>query len=76
MSANPANVVVDPLATSLAFLGPWGAVAALALKFGVPFVTKLFANGAKGTDPTPQEWDELAGVISIPGEVLIPKRPG
>jgi hypothetical protein len=66
----------DLLATALVgLLGPWGAVAALAYKLGVPFVTTLFANAAKGTDPTPAEWADLATSISIPWEVLIPKRP-
>jgi hypothetical protein len=77
MSANPpAPLVATELAASLAFLGPWGAVAALALQFGVPFVTALFRNAAKGTDPTPEEWDALVTTISIPGETLIPKRVG
>lgn len=76
MSANPpAPVVATELAASLSFLGPWGAVAALALQFGVPFVTKLFQNAAKGTDPTAEEWTALEDLISTPGEVLIPKRP-
>lgn len=78
MSAKPptaTDAAVADIGGALSFLGPWGAVAALALRFGVPFVTKLFQNGAKGTDPTPAEWDELVNVISIPGEVLIPQRP-
>ena len=73
-AAAPVPVVATELAGALSFLGPWGALAALALQFGVPFVTKLIANGQKGTDPTPAEWDELVNVISIPGEVLIPQR--
>jgi hypothetical protein len=71
----PVPVVATELAGALSFLGPWGALAALALQFGIPFVTKLIANGAKGTDPTAVEWDELVNVISIPGETLIPQRP-
>lgn len=71
----PAPPVADLLATALtSLLGPWGAVAALAYKFGVPFVTKLFANAATATDPTPAEWADLTSTISIPGETLIPQR--
>ena len=72
---NATTPVLTDAAGALAFLGPWGAVAALALQFGVPFVTKLFENAAKGTDPTPEEWSQLKATISIPGEVLIPQRP-
>jgi hypothetical protein len=78
MSALPPTTppATDLLATALVgLLGPWGAVAALAYKFGVPFVTTLFANAAKETDPTPAEWADLAASISIPGETLIPQRP-
>jgi hypothetical protein len=78
MSAAPpaAPVATDLLATALVgLLGPWGAVAALAYKFGVPFVTTLFQNAATGTDPTPAEWASLTASISIPGETLVPKRP-
>ena len=72
----PVAPVTDLLATALTgLLGPWGAVAALAYKFGVPFVTKLFANAATASDPTPAEWADLTATISIPGETLIPQRP-
>lgn len=66
----------DIIASALAGFGPWGALAALAYKFGAPFVTKLLANAAASKDPTPQEWDALLQSIEVPGEVLIPKRPG
>lgn len=66
---------VTALTQSLAFLGPWGGLLSAAMLFGVPFVTKIIANAEKGTDPTGAEWDETTTLISIPGEVLVPKRP-
>lgn len=78
--------MADPLATTttatdalsvalVSILGPWGALAALAYKFGSPFVTALIENAHKGADPTPDEWAKLDVQIDTPGEVLIPQRP-
>lgn len=55
-------------------LGPWGALAAVAYKFGAPFVAKLIANSKANADPTPEEWAGIVSLIETPGEVLIPKR--
>jgi len=56
-------------------LGPWGALAALALKFGAPFVEGLLNNAKLGADPTVAEWNALSAKIEISGESLIPERP-
>ena len=66
---------VDVIAEALSFLGPWGALTAVALKWGVPFVGHLLQNAANKVDPTPGEWKLLADKIEIPGETLIPLRP-
>lgn len=66
----------DVVGTALvAVLGPWGALAAVAYKFGAPFVEKLIANSKANADPTAEEWAALTTLISTPGEVYIPKRP-
>lgn len=77
MSATPpVTTTTDALSTALVeILGPWGALAALAYKFTVPFVTALVANAHLGADPTPAEWAKLIAQIDTPGEVLIPQRP-
>lgn len=56
-------------------LGPWGALAALAYEFGVPFVEGLIANAANAADPTPANWAAQAALIMTPGTTLIPERP-
>lgn len=76
-----ATPVVDPTdvigAALVSAFGPWGAVAALAYKFGVPFVSHLIENARTHVDPTPDEWAKLAAKVEIPGEVLVPSRgPG
>ena len=71
---NPATeATIDAALVSL--LGPWGALAALALKFGSPWVGHLISNAQKGVDPTGDEWKALDAKIEIPGVVLIPPRP-
>lgn len=65
----------DAIATALASLGPWGAIAALAYKLGAPFVAKILANSANKTPVTPEEWAKLAALIETPGETLVPARP-
>jgi hypothetical protein len=77
VSANPpAPLVTDAISGALvSILGPWGALAALALKFGEPWVAGLIANAHTGVDPTPDEWNKLSNKIEITGESLIPQRP-
>jgi hypothetical protein len=76
MSANPPAPAADGLSVALVSLfGPWGALAALAYKFGFPVVAGIIKNAAEGKDPTPANWAELEAKIETPGEVLIPKRP-
>jgi hypothetical protein len=58
----------------VSLLGPWGALAALAYKFGSPFVSQLIANSKSAADPTVDEWAKLDAQIDTPGEVLIPPR--
>lgn len=77
MSANPPTSAAtsDVLAVALtSAFGPWGALAALAFKFGSPFVAKLIENAHKSADPTAEEWKALDALIDTPGEVLIPQR--
>lgn len=55
---------VDPrLAGALAFLGPWGALAGLALSFGLPFVDRVIQNAHNNVPPTPDEWNNLKTLI-------------
>jgi hypothetical protein len=78
MSATPPTTAAssDVLAVALTTaFGPWGALAALAFKFGSPFVAKLIANAHANADPTVAEWAALDAEIDTPGEVLIPQRP-
>lgn len=79
MSAQPPSTAAtaqDALSVALvSLLGPWGALAALAYKFGSPFVAKLIANAHASADPTAAEWATLDAEIDTPGEVLIPQRP-
>lgn len=78
MSATPptTSASTDVLSVALvSLLGPWGALAALAFKFGSPFVAKLIANAHANADPTVAEWTALDAEIDTPGEVLIPQRP-
>jgi carbohydrate-selective porin OprB len=80
MSANPvvptpAPTATDAIGAALAYLGPWGALAALAYKFGSPFVSQIIANAETGTDPTVAEWAKLDAQIDVPGATLIPQRP-
>jgi len=76
-AAPPASPVADAFSGALVTIfGPWGAVAALAYRFGSPWVAKLIKNAAEGKDPTAQEWADLEKLIETPGETLIPKRPG
>ena len=78
-SVPPATTAADPasvIGTALvSLLGPWGALAALAYKFGEPFVASLIANASAGTDPTADEWAKLTASINVPGTTLIPARP-
>lgn len=82
MSSNTPTVLATPttapdvlaVALTTAF-GPWGALAALAFKFGSPFVARVIANAHANADPTPEEWAKLDAEIDTPGEVLIPQRP-
>ena len=70
------TTATDALSVALvSLLGPWGALAALAYKFGSPFVAKLIANAHANADPTVDEWTALDKEIDTPGEVLIPPRP-
>lgn len=77
MSATPPTTATtaDVLAVALTTaFGPWGALAALAYKFGSPFVMKLIQNSKLDADPTAEEWAKLDAEIDTPGEVLIPQR--
>ena len=66
---------VDVISTALiSILGPWGALAALAYKFGAPFVSTLISNAQLGADPTVDEWAALSATINISGASLIPER--
>jgi hypothetical protein len=66
---------VDVISTALiSILGPWGALAALAYKFGAPFVSTLISNAQLGADPTADEWAALSATINTPGTTLIPER--
>ena len=71
-TAATADVLAVALTTAF---GAWGALAALAFKFGSPFVAKMIANAHANADPTADEWAKLDAEIDTPGEVLIPKRP-
>ncbi len=65
--SDPIASQVDPkLATALAAFGPWGAIAGLALTFGLPFVDQLIANAKNNTVPTPEEWANLRAKIATP----------
>lgn len=68
--------VTDAAAGGLAALGPWGLIAGVALKFGVPFVTGLLVNAQDKKPVNLETWGELAERIETPGEGLVPKRPG
>ena len=69
------STATDALSVALvSLLGPWGALAALAYKFGSPFVGQLIANSKLSADPTVDEWKTLDALIDTPGEVLIPPR--
>lgn len=70
-----ANDATDAVAGGLASLGPWGLIAGVALKFGVPFVTGLLVNAKDKAPVTLETWGALAAKIETPGEVLVPKRP-
>jgi hypothetical protein len=50
----------------------WLQIAALALKYGVPFVDKLISNAQNNTPVTPEAWDDLKK--TIPFDTLVPKR--
>jgi hypothetical protein len=66
---------VDVISTALiGLLGPWGALAALAYRFGAPFVATLISNSQLGADPTVDEWNALSNTINTPGTTLIPER--
>ena len=76
VSDTPSAAVPDALAVALVgAFGVWGGLAALAFKFGSPFVAKLIANSHAAADPTPEEWAKLDAEIDVPGEMLIPQRP-
>jgi hypothetical protein len=69
------STATDALSVALvSLLGPWGALAAIAYKFGSPFVGQLIANSKLAADPTVAEWTKLDALIDVPGEVLIPPR--
>jgi hypothetical protein len=79
VSANPPPLTSpasnDPLSAALILLlGPWGALAALAYRFGSPWVAKIIENSKLAADPSVEEWYALDALIDTPGEVLIPKR--
>ena len=69
------STATDALSVALvSLLGPWGALAALAYKFGSPWVAQIIANSKLAADPTVAEWTALDALIDVPGEVLIPPR--
>lgn len=74
MSANPettpATVLTPALTGFLATLGPWGALAGLALTFGVPFVEQIISNSKNNTPVTPEAWAALKAKIQTPYEAL------
>ncbi len=74
MSANPPTAD-DAIVAALSTLGPWGAIAGLAVKFGLPFVTKIIQNAENNTPVSAAEWQKTADLAHIPGETLVPQRP-
>ena len=75
IAALPTTNAGDAITIALtSLLGPWGALAGLAFKFGSPFVAQLITNAQNAADPTPDEWAKLDALIAVPGEVLIPER--
>jgi hypothetical protein len=54
----------------------WIALAGLIARYGLPFVEGLMENAANNKPVTLAEWQALKAKIEIPGEVLVPKRPG
>ena len=66
----PTLVLPPELAAALGALGPWGALAGLALTFGVPFVTHLISNSKNNTPVTLEEWNALKAKIATPYEDL------
>jgi hypothetical protein len=60
------SVLASPaVAGLLAALGPWGAIAELALTFGVPFVEKIISNSQNNVPVTVAEWETLKTKIAL-----------
>lgn len=65
-SPDPMNIVLpDALLTAIAGLGPWGLVAAIVLKVGLPFASKLVYNIEHNVPVTMAEWDALKAKAAL-----------
>lgn len=52
----------------------WSAVAALIVKYGIPFTENLIANISNNKPVTPEEWNALTKKIETPFSELVPKQ--
>jgi hypothetical protein len=51
----------------------WSAIAALVVKYGVPFVEQLLTNAQNNKPVTLEEWTALKAKIDVPFDQLVPK---
>jgi hypothetical protein len=70
MSAAPptppaAIVIPDPVIGLLATFGPWGLIASVALKYGLPFAEKLIGNIQNNKPVTLDEWNALKAKAAL-----------
>jgi hypothetical protein len=53
----------------------WSAIAALIVKYGLPFTEQLIVNIKNNKPVTPEEWNALILKINTPFDTLVPKQP-
>lgn len=53
----------------------WSAVAALVIKYGLPFTEQLIANIQNNKPVDAAEWAALKAKIDTPFAALVPKQP-